>query len=73
MTTFRIEAFWQLAERVGFRPLVVVLQPEQPLVHDERYAYFLLEAPRRSGTGVVPTELRSAVLPTSLGGSRDGQ
>jgi SAM-dependent methyltransferase len=47
MTTFRIEAFWQLAERVGFTPLVVVLQPEQPLVHDERYAYFLLEAPPR--------------------------
>jgi SAM-dependent methyltransferase len=45
MTTFRIEEFWNVTEQVGFRPNTVVLQPRQPLVNDERYAYFLLENP----------------------------
>ena len=41
-TTFRIETFWQMAEAAGFEPKAVTLVPRQPLVNDERYAYFLL-------------------------------
>lgn len=42
MTSWRIEEFWELCQRVGFHPRFVKLVPEQPLIHDERYAYFLL-------------------------------
>jgi SAM-dependent methyltransferase len=42
MTTYRIDEFWTLAARSGFRPEQIVLEPEQELVHDRRYAYFLL-------------------------------
>ena len=44
-TTFRIEAFWQLAENCGLTPRAVTLVPEDRLVGDERYAYFLLMKP----------------------------
>lgn len=40
MTTYRIDAFWSLAEACGFRPEMVYLVPRNNL--DERYAYFLL-------------------------------
>jgi hypothetical protein len=42
MTTYRIEEFWAMAVARGLRPEQVVLEPEQPLVQDRRYAYFLL-------------------------------
>jgi 2-polyprenyl-3-methyl-5-hydroxy-6-metoxy-1,4-benzoquinol methylase len=42
MTTYPIHEFWQLAEEEGFRPRLIHLQPLQPLVRDQRYAYFLL-------------------------------
>jgi SAM-dependent methyltransferase len=42
MTTYRVDEFWQLAKTVGLTPRAVTLVPEQPMVHDERYAYFLL-------------------------------
>ena len=45
-TTFRIEAFWQMAEAAGLEPKAVTLVPQQPLINDERYAYFLLVRPR---------------------------
>ena len=45
MTTYPIDGFWELAAEVGFEPKALTLQPKQPLVHDERYAYFLLERP----------------------------
>ncbi len=41
-TTFRIEDFWQLCRDCGLEPRCCVLVPEQPIVGDERYAYFLL-------------------------------
>lgn len=44
-TTFRIEDFWELAESRGLTPQAVTLVPEDPLVGDERYAYFLLQEP----------------------------
>ena len=40
--TFRVEAFWTLADECGLVPRAVTLVPDQPLVGDERYAYFLL-------------------------------
>jgi len=43
MTTYRIEEFWTGAEEIGLRPRAVILEPQQPLVQDRRYAYFLLE------------------------------
>jgi hypothetical protein len=43
MTTYPIDRFWELAVEAGFRPKAVSLQPKQPLINDERYAYFLLE------------------------------
>lgn len=46
MTTYPIDRFWELAAEVGFKPKALKLQPKQPLVNDERYAYFLLERPR---------------------------
>lgn len=42
MTTYPIHTFWELAEAACLPPKVVTLQPKQPLVNDERYAYFLL-------------------------------
>ena len=41
-TTYRIEDFWTLATSCGLTPKAVTLVPEQPLVGDVRYAYFLL-------------------------------
>jgi hypothetical protein len=43
MTTYRVEEFWNEAEKAGLQPQVLLLEPEQPLVHDRRYAYFLLQ------------------------------
>lgn len=40
--TYKIEEFWQAAERSGFTPMMVKLVPKQPLVNDRNYAYFLL-------------------------------
>jgi len=40
--TYRIEEFWLLAQECGFSPKMVTLLPEQPLVNDRNYAYFLL-------------------------------
>lgn len=42
MTTYPIHQFWQIAEEEGLQPHLIHLKPVQPLVHDERYAYFLL-------------------------------
>jgi SAM-dependent methyltransferase len=42
MTTYSIEQFWTLAEECGFKPQAIKLVPKQPLVDDERYAYFFL-------------------------------
>ena len=44
-TTFRVEAFWTLAESCGLEPRCLTLVPEQPAVGDERYAYALLTRP----------------------------
>ncbi len=41
--TYRIEEFWTAAQQCGFAPRMVTLQPEQPLVNDRNYAYFLLQ------------------------------
>jgi SAM-dependent methyltransferase len=41
--TYRIEEFWQAAERCGFTPKMITLLPKQPLVNDGNYAYFLLQ------------------------------
>jgi hypothetical protein len=41
--TYRIEDFWQTAQQCGFSPRMVTLQPQQPLVNDRNYAYFLLQ------------------------------
>jgi hypothetical protein len=40
MTTYPIDAFWQLATKCGLTPQMVRLVPENEL--DERYAYFFL-------------------------------
>lgn len=40
--TYRIEEFWEAAERCGFTSKMVTLQQKQPLVNDRNYAYFLL-------------------------------
>lgn len=40
MTTYRIDAFWQLCTDVGFTPVTVELVPRNEL--DARYAYFTL-------------------------------
>jgi SAM-dependent methyltransferase len=45
MTTYTIDGFWELAQAVGFKPRAVILHQKQPLVHEERYAYFFLERP----------------------------
>ena len=44
MSTYRLEEFWNLAVDACFQPKAVTLVPRQPLVDDERYAYFLLMA-----------------------------
>ena len=44
MTSYRIDEFWQLAATCGLAPQAVSLMPRQPLVGDERYAYFALRA-----------------------------
>ena len=41
-TTYAIDEFWLEAEACGLRPRLVSLVPKQPLVEDERYAYFAL-------------------------------
>jgi hypothetical protein len=43
--TYRIEEFWLLAQECGFRPKMVTLLPNQVLVNDRNYAYFLLQKP----------------------------
>lgn len=43
MTTYPVDAFWNLAQSVGFTPHAVHLVPEQKTIHDERYAYFFLQ------------------------------
>jgi 2-polyprenyl-3-methyl-5-hydroxy-6-metoxy-1,4-benzoquinol methylase len=40
--TYGIEEFWSAAEKCGLTPKMVTLVPEQPLVRDRNYAYFLL-------------------------------
>jgi SAM-dependent methyltransferase len=40
--TYSIEGFWAEAEKCGLTPKMVSLVPEQPLVRDRNYAYFLL-------------------------------
>ncbi len=42
-TTYGIDEFWLEAEASGFRPKLLSLVPKQPLVREERYAYFALE------------------------------
>jgi SAM-dependent methyltransferase len=51
--TYRIEEFWQAAERCGFTPKMVTLLPKQPLVNDRNYAYFLLQ--KSAGHNSTPT------------------
>lgn len=46
MTSYRVEAFWELAESCGFEPKVVTLVPKPQEVPDQRYAYFMLEMPK---------------------------
>lgn len=43
MTSYRVEAFWELAEARGFEPKVVTLVPKPEEVPDQRYAYFMLQ------------------------------
>lgn len=43
MTAYRVEEFWELAERIGFVPELVELRPRDEL--DYRYAYFTLRRP----------------------------
>lgn len=43
--TYRIEEFWTAASRCGFMPRLMALVPEQPLVSDRNYGYFLLQKP----------------------------
>lgn len=49
-TQYPIEEFWLEAQRLGLAPKLVSLVPEQPLVGDQRYAYFCLTdlAPSRA-------------------------
>jgi SAM-dependent methyltransferase len=43
MTSYHIDEFWTEAERRGLMPKAVTLVPNQPLVRDGNYAYFLLQ------------------------------
>lgn len=45
MTSYRVEAFWELAEQCGFLPKTITLVPNPPEVPDKRYAYFMLQKP----------------------------
>ncbi len=45
--TYRIEEFWRGAQECGLTPRMVILQPQQPLVNDRNYAYFLLQKTAR--------------------------
>jgi SAM-dependent methyltransferase len=40
--TYGIDEFWTIAEQCGFIPRLISLVPNQPLVNDKNYAYFLL-------------------------------
>jgi SAM-dependent methyltransferase len=42
-TTFAIDEFWKVAKDHGFEPRMLTLVPEQPVVCDERYAYYAME------------------------------
>jgi SAM-dependent methyltransferase len=43
MTTYLIEEFWRKCVAAGFNPLFVTLLPDQPELHENRYAYFALQ------------------------------
>ena len=43
MTTYTIEEFWNSALETGFEPVSIVLQPKQPLVNEQCYAYYFLK------------------------------
>lgn len=45
MTTYSIDDFWLRAEAANFIPRSISLRPKDDLVHDERYAYFVLDKP----------------------------
>jgi hypothetical protein len=42
MTSYTLEEFWEYSKEFGFEPLCLYLQPTQPLVHEQCYAYFFL-------------------------------
>lgn len=49
-TSFRIEEFWELAGRIGFRPLYVSLIPKESYEYSgDLYAYFALMKPAADG------------------------
>jgi hypothetical protein len=49
-TSFQIEEFWELAERIGFRPLYVSLVPRKSYEYSgDLYAYFALMKPASDG------------------------
>lgn len=41
-TTYRAEAFWEAAQGLGFIPQAAFFLPEQPLIRQSNYAYFLM-------------------------------
>lgn len=43
MTSYPVHEFWDLCKTCGLNPHAVHLMPKQPLVRDERYAYFFLK------------------------------
>jgi 2-polyprenyl-3-methyl-5-hydroxy-6-metoxy-1,4-benzoquinol methylase len=45
MVAYFIDEFWAAAKQIGFEPLCVVIVPFDPIVEDERYAYFLFQKP----------------------------
>jgi SAM-dependent methyltransferase len=44
-TSYEIEEFWSEAEKCGLLPRAITLVPDQQLVQDRNYAYFLLKKP----------------------------
>jgi cyclopropane fatty-acyl-phospholipid synthase-like methyltransferase len=48
MVSFFLDEFWKACEIVGFSPKCLTLVPTDSTVFDERYAYFLLEKPRKA-------------------------
>lgn len=52
MTTYRLDDLWRIATECGFEPQLIKLVPWDPVVEDERYAYYLLRKP--SGTSGGP-------------------